>query len=93
MADNYDPDCKMCGGEGIPYYALNPTMMDPCRCDTEAVLEKIAARWSQIGPMGEVRTDQDYTDEGCRILARHAFAEVNYLIALLAFTALPKENS
>jgi hypothetical protein len=70
MADNYDPDCKMCGGEGIPYYALNPTMMDPCRCDTEAVLEKIAARWSQIGPMGEVRTD------------------VNYLIALLAFTTM-----
>jgi hypothetical protein len=93
MADN--PDCTMCGGEGIPYYVLNPRMgLDgKCFCDTGAVLERIAARWSQIGPMGEVRTDQDYTDEGCRILARHAFAEVNYLIALLAFTALPKENS
>jgi hypothetical protein len=45
--------------------------------------DEIRARWSRDGGMGNERSEEDYTDAGCRILARAAFKDVAALLAAL----------
>lgn len=44
-------------------------------------LAVIGRLWSRDGGMGNERSEEDYSDEGCRVLARHAFRDVNDLLA------------
>lgn len=46
--------------------------------------DNIARRWSTDGGMGNTRSDEDYTDEGCRILVKHAFVDVQVLLGRIA---------
>jgi hypothetical protein len=50
---------------------------------TPEQLDQIRRRWSRTGPLGEDRTDADYTDHGCRILLRAAWDDIDALIAAL----------
>lgn len=44
----------------------------------------IRRRWSRDGGMGNDRSDEDYTDEGCRLLLRVAWDDIDVLLAGLA---------
>jgi DNA polymerase III psi subunit len=51
------------------------------QADTPDPIGAIRARWSRNGGMGNGRSDEDYTDAGCRILARAAFRDFPLLDA------------
>ena len=46
-------------------------------------LALIQRRWYTYGGMGNPRSEEDYTDAGCRVLARAAFADIELLLAEL----------
>jgi hypothetical protein len=43
-------------------------------------LDAVSRRWSRNGSMGEERTDEDYTDAGCRILLQSAWQDLDLLM-------------
>jgi hypothetical protein len=47
-------------------------------------LDAIRRRWSTYGGMGNPRSADDSTDTGCRVLAEHAFRDVNELLPIIA---------
>jgi hypothetical protein len=49
--------------------------------DEAAAINVIRQRWSRYGGMGNERSEADYTDEGCRTLARAAFNDIPGLLA------------
>jgi len=51
-------------------------------------LDQIRRRWSRTGPLGEPRSDEDYTDHGCRILLRAAWDDIDSLIAAIGVPEL-----
>lgn len=51
-------------------------------------LAAIHRRWSTYGGMGNPRGAEDYTDAGCRVLAEHAFRDVNDLLHYIEQHAL-----
>jgi hypothetical protein len=63
---------RQVGGRGDAHLRINDAVD----------LDSLRRRWSTVGPMGEERSDADYTDAGCRILLRLAWGDIDVLLRL-----------